>query len=163
MKGVIILEKKVVFSLSLLFFWIKGFVSVDSRFVKASKGNTILGFVPAGKDNQSIPLKNISSSMISSQYKIWPILIGIILMFSSLGMMGDSFVGGVILFLIGVSLAGSGIQTTLIIQRAGSDYIIPVPFFEKAKIVTIQDAITEMLAHDTDKTDLNRFFDQKQS
>ena len=32
------MEKKTDFSLSLLFFWIKGFVSVDSRFVKVSTG-----------------------------------------------------------------------------------------------------------------------------
>ncbi|WP_259335358.1 hypothetical protein [Bombilactobacillus bombi] len=67
------------------------------------------------------------------------------------------------MLLIGAGiLLGSGLQNVLVIQRAGSDYLIPVPFFEKAKLLTIQDAITEMLAQDTDKTDLNMFFEKKQ-
>lgn len=156
------MEKQVEFSLSLLFFWVKGFISVDSRFVKVSKGNTILGFIPAGKDNQSIPLKNISSTMVSSQYKIKPIILGLIVIFISLKMMSDNFFGALIMLLIGVGILGSGLQNILIIQRAGADYIVGVPFFEKAKLLAIEDGITEALAADTDKTDLNMFFDKKE-
>ena len=58
--------REVVFSMNLLFFWIKGKVEVDSRFVKTNLSNTILGFIPAGKDQQSIPLKNISGAILSS-------------------------------------------------------------------------------------------------
>jgi len=161
-KGVFFLEKKVTFSLSLLFFWIKGFISVDSRFVKVSKANNVLGFIPAGKDNQSIPLKNISSTTISSQYKIKAIIIGIIIIFASLSSMGSSFIGALILLLIGVGIFGSGIQTVLIIQRSGSDYFVPVPFFEKAKLLEMHDVINEVIANDIDKTDLNLFFDKKE-
>lgn len=45
------------FSTSLLFFWIKGRVDVDNRFVKTNLSNTLFGFIPAGKDQQNIPLK----------------------------------------------------------------------------------------------------------
>ncbi|RHW49203.1 hypothetical protein DS831_09125 [Bombilactobacillus bombi] len=156
------MEKRVDVSLSLLFFWVKGFIAVDSRFVRVSKGNTILGFIPAGKDNQNIPLKNISSTMISSQYKIKPIILGVIIIFLAFSFISQSFLGALVLLLIGVGVLGSGLQNVLVIQRAGSDYLIPVPFFEKAKLLTIQDEITEMLAQDTDKTDLNMFFEKKQ-
>lgn len=156
------LEKKVEFSLSMLFFWVKGFISVDSRFVKVSKGNTMLGFIPAGVDNQSIPLKNISSTMISSQYKIKPILFGVIILFISLDMMSNNFIGALIMFLIGVGVLGSGLQTVLIIQRSGADYHVSVPFFEKSKLLSIQDGITEALAQDIDKTDLSLFMDKKE-
>lgn len=155
------MEKRVDFSLSMLFFWVKGFIAVDSRFVKVSKGNTILGFIPAGKDNQSIPLKNISSTMISSQYKIKPILFGIIVIFFAFSTISETFVAALLLLLIGVGILGSGLQNILIIQRAGADYVIPVPFFEKAKLISIQDGIVEALAQDTDKTDLSLFLDKK--
>lgn len=56
---------------------------------------------------------------------------------------------------------GSGMLTTLIIQRAGNDYLVSVPFFEKGKLIAAQDQIEDALAHDTDKTDLNQFFDKK--
>lgn len=156
-------EKRIDFSLSLLFFWIKGFISVDQRFVKVLKSNTILGFIPAGKDNQNIPLKNISSTTISSQYKIKPILIGILIVFFSFGMISESFIIGLLFLAIGVGVVGSGLQNTLNIQRAGADYHVAVPFFEKAKLLSIQDSITEALEGDTDKTDLNMFFDKKES
>ncbi|MGX6978660.1 hypothetical protein ACWN8V_05305 [Vagococcus elongatus] len=156
------MEKRIDFSLSLLFFWVKGFISVDSRFVKVSKGNTIMGFIPAGKDNQNIPLKNISSTMISSQYKIKAIILGVIITFISISMLSNSFFGALIMLLIGVGILGSGLQNVLIIQRAGADYSVAVPFFEKAKLLAIQDGITEALAQDTDKTDLNMFFDKKE-
>ncbi len=152
---------RVTFSLSMLFFWVKGFIEVDTRFVRVSKGNTVFGFIPAGKDNQNIPLKNISSTMISSQYKIKPILIGIVCIFISLSMMGSSFMGALILLIIGVGILGSGLQNVLIIQRAGSDYYVPVPFFEKSKLLAIQDRITESLAHDADKTDLSMYMNKK--
>ncbi len=56
------------FSTSLLFFWIKGRVDVDNRFVKTNLSNTLFGFIPAGKDQQNIPLKNISGAMLSTKY-----------------------------------------------------------------------------------------------
>lgn len=155
------MEKQVQFAISMLFFWMKGFISVDKRLIKISKSNTILGFIPAGMDNQTIPLKNVSASMISSQYKIKPILIGAFLIFFSLTQLGNSFIGGLIFFLIGIGVLGSGLENVLVIQRAGADYYVPVPFFEKPKLMMISDTINEALVYEADKTDLNNFFDAK--
>lgn len=153
--------KKVTFAISLLFFWIKGEIEVDSRFVKTNISNTILGFIPAGKDQQNIPLKNISGSMLSSKFFVKPFVIGLILFFIGLGFMGENFFGGIILILLGLSTAANGIQTILTIEKAGSPYFISVPFFEKQKLQSINNIIHEALADDTDKTDLNQFFDKK--
>ena len=151
--------KEVEFSISLLFFWIKGKIEVDSRFVNTDLSNTILGVIPAGKDQQSIPLKNISGTTLSTQYKMKPFLLGLIIIFFGLGNMADSFILGLILLILGAGIAGGGIQTILSIEKAGTPYIISVPFFEKSKMHIVQDSIHEALAIDTDKTDL--FFDKK--
>lgn len=153
--------KKVEFAISLLFFWVKGAVEVDNRFVKTKISNTILGVIPAGRDQQSIPLKNISGSMLSTKFFIKPFIIGFILIFIGFGLIGDSFIAGLIFLLIGIGTAGSGIQTVLIIEKAGSPYLISVPFFEKGKMLLLNDAIHNALSYDTDKTDLNLFFDKK--
>lgn len=153
--------KKVSFAISLLFFWIKGEVEVDSRFVKTNISNTILGVIPAGKDQQNIPLKNISGSMLSTKFFIKPFIIGLILFFIGLGVMGDSFLMGLILILVGLTTAANGIQTILNIEKAGSPYFISVPFFEKQKMQSLNNIIHDALADDTDKTDLNYFFDKK--
>ena len=153
--------KEISFSTSLLFFWIKGAVEVDNRFVKTNLSNTILGIIPAGKDQQSIPLKNISGSMLSTKYNIKAIIIGLILLLIGLNSLDDSFIGGLIWLIIGVEVTGSGIQTVLNIEKSGSPYYVSVPFFEKPKMVELNQCINTALAEDTDKTDLNLFFDKK--
>ncbi|MCG1027018.1 hypothetical protein [Virgibacillus halodenitrificans] len=152
---------KVNFAISLLFFWVKGEVEVDNRFVKTKISNTILGFIPAGKDQQNIPLKNISGAMLSTKFFIKPFIIGLILLFLGLGTLSDSFILGLILLILGVGIAGSGIQTILNIEKAGTPYLISVPFFEKPKMQVLNDSIHSALVDDSDKTDLNFFFDKK--
>ncbi|MBS5928301.1 MAG: hypothetical protein E7A11_16905 [Clostridium sp.] len=149
------------FAMSVLFFWVKGEVSVDSRFVRTNLSNTILGFIPAGRDSQSIPLKNISSSTTSTSYNIKALIGGAILSILALSMLSDSFFIGIILLIIGVNILCSGIQIKLIIEKGGSPYVISVPFFEQGKILNINNAIHQALSDDTDKTDLNMFFDKK--
>ncbi|MCU5114953.1 hypothetical protein OCD79_03305 [Bacillus wiedmannii] len=138
------------FSTSLLFFWIKGRVDVDNRFVKTNLSNTLLGFIPAGKDQQNIPLKNISGAMLSTKYFFKPIILGILIFLFGLGTLSDSFIGGLIFLLIGIGIAGSGIQTILRIEKSGTPYHISVPFFEKEKMQLLNDIIHNALADDTD-------------
>ncbi|MEQ6356685.1 hypothetical protein ABNX05_18835 [Lysinibacillus sp. M3] len=153
--------KKIIFSTSLLFFWVKGAVEIDNRFVKTNLSNTILGFIPAGKDEQNIPLKNISGSMLSSKYNVKAIIIGLFIISLGFSSIGESFIGGLFWLIIGIGIAGSGIQTILSIEKSGTPYYISVPFFEKAKVQELNQYIHTALAEDTDKTDLNLFFDKK--
>ncbi|MGE7186253.1 hypothetical protein ACQKKK_20470 [Peribacillus sp. NPDC006672] len=153
--------KEIEFSTSLLFFWVKGKVAVDNRFVKTNLSNTLLGFIPAGKDQQSIPFKNISGAMLSTKYFIKPMIFGLILFFMGLGSLGNSFILGLILLILGIGIAGNGIQTILNIEKSGTPYLISVPFFEKQKMQLLNTSIHNALAEDTDKTDLNMFFEKK--
>ncbi|ASV67816.1 MULTISPECIES: hypothetical protein [Cytobacillus] len=153
--------KDVTFSTNLLFFWVKGKIEIDKRFIKTDLSNTILGFLPAGKDQQNIPLKNISGSMLSSKYYLKPMIFGLILFFIGMGVFANSFLMGLIFLILGVGIAGNGIQTILLIEKSGSPYIIRVPFFEKGKMQQLNNHIHDALADDTDKTDLNLFFDKK--
>jgi len=153
--------REVSFSTSLIFFWLKGSITVDDKFIKTNLSNTILGFIPAGKDNQNIPVKNISGAMLSTSYNVKAIIIGLILIFIALGSLGDSFISGLFWLIIGIAIAGSGIKTVLIIEKSGTPYQIFVPFFEKQKMVQLNEYIQSALAEDIDKTDLNLYFDKK--
>lgn len=153
--------KKMSFSLSLLFFWLKGTITVDDKFIKTNLSNTVFGFIPAGKDNQNIPVKNISGAMLSSSYNIKAIIIGIILIFVGLGAFGSNIFSGLFWLILGVGIAGSGIKTVLTIEKAGTPYQIFVPFFEKQKMAQVNDFIHIALSEDIDKTDLNLYFDKK--
>jgi len=48
------------------------------------------------------------------------------------------------------------------IQKSGTDMIVTVPFYGEGTMGRINDQIHQGLAGDTDKTDLNRFFDEKE-
>ena len=152
---------KVRFSISLLLFWLKGEIEVDSRFVKTKVANTILGFIPAGRDQQNIPLKNISGSMISTKFFFKPFAVGLFIIIASFAAFAETFAGGLVIMIVGLAIAANGIQTLLVIEKAGSPYILSVPFFEKQKMESINGVIHDALAADTDKTDLNMFFDRK--
>lgn len=154
-------EKTVKFSLSLLFFWIRGYVKVDSRMVRVSTRNTIWGIIPAGADTQNIPVKNISSSQITTKYKVIPLLLGAIFVLSAVSNLSSDFGVALLLIILGVLLFGSGIKTLLVIQRSGSDYYLSLPFYEKQKAFQIQDEIQEVIAIDADKGDLGLYFDKK--
>jgi hypothetical protein len=157
----IFMDKKFEFSLSLLFFWVKGNLAIDNNFIKVSTANAIFGLFPAGKDSQNIPLKNISSTQLSSKYSIFRMIIGIIFILVSLSKLGTSFFSALIFLLIGLIIFGSGILTRLTIQKAGRDFTIVVPFYEKGKMLQIQDYMEDALVNDVNKTDLNNFFEQK--
>ena len=142
-------DRTVSFSLSLLFFWIKGHINVTHRDVQCKTANTILNLIPAGSLSQTIPLRNISAASVDSKFDIVSMIIGIILFLCSFS------VGGLIFMFISAVIFLNGIKTALIIQRSGSDFVISVPFYEKKKIMKAQDAIREGLNYEADKVDLN--------
>lgn len=148
--------KKFIFALSTLFFWVKGFIKVDSRFVKVESKNTILGgIIPAGQKNRSIPLKSINEVYLSSSYKIFPMFLGAILIIFGLTYLISNIVAAIILLIIGIGSFGSGMKTVLVLQLSGSEYIVDAPFFEKSKMLDIKEFIDESLAYEIDKGDLN--------
>jgi len=148
--------RSVSFSLSLLFFWIQGSISVDRHFVMIDTRNTILGIIPAGSNSQSIPLSNISNASLYTSYKIGRMILGFLIFlwgFFEFTKEGDP-IGGIIILFIAILLIGNGIVTVLAIGRAGSDYYVSVPFYEKTKMIEISDAINDMLIYTEDKKDV---------
>lgn len=148
-------------SLSLLFFWIKGSIKIDQRFVRVNLANTVLGIIPAGMNEQNIPLKNISAVVVSKKFKLLPMVIGLLIALAGLSLLGEDFIPALVMLVIGVLLFGSGIRTAMAIERSGGTVVIVVPFYEKAKLDVIAAEINEMLANDADKTDLGKYFDKK--
>ncbi|WP_424320497.1 hypothetical protein ACPD8N_07355 [Lacticaseibacillus chiayiensis] len=149
------------FSVSLLFFWIKGHLEVDGRFIKTKIPNVILWFIPLGAEEDTVPLKNVSNLRTSTKYRVFPIILGAILVLSALGSLGTSFIGALIVALIGVGIFGTGIQKTLSFDKSGSVQVISVPFYESGTLVAMKNKIVAALSDDTDKTDLNLYFDKK--
>lgn len=149
------------FSASALLFWIKGKISVDYRFVRIVEKNTILGLIPAGEKRQNIPLNNITDASISTSYKVGRFIAGIILAFLGFAMFTTSILLGLLLLALGVFTFMNGIMTQLIIDKAGSSYILNVPFFNKDDIHAVQGGLERAIQEQMDKSDLNFFMDSR--
>ena len=134
------------FSIHLIFFWIRGLISIDTRAIRVNTRNTILfGLIPAGKNQQLIPVSNVSSAGLSTKYRVIPMLIGAFFILGSVGSFQSDFLAGIFGLIIGLLIFGTGIKTVLVIQRAGSDFYLEVPFYEKPKMMDAKDAIEEAI------------------
>lgn len=84
---------------SLLLFWHKAQMVLTNRRILGSAPNTILGLIPMGKEDITQPLKNVSVISVSTKFRVFRFLIGIVLL---LGGMSSGEAAGVVLGLIGV-------------------------------------------------------------
>lgn len=149
------------FSTSLLVFWVKGKISIDSRFLKVKVPNTVMGVIPLGSKEDIIPLKTISNIQIDTTYKLAPLIIGGFLAASSVANIFNTGLGGLIFLAIYVAIAGSGIRTTLTFDKSGSKQVVSAPFFEAKQLHAIKDEIYEKMMIHEDSRDLNMYFDKK--
>ena len=149
-------KKRVEFSLSILLFWVKGSIEVDNRTINTSTQNVIMGAIPAGRDDQVFRLNNVQGTSVSQSYRMAQFVLGAILALVGFVMLDGNLFAGLVLTVIGIVTFLNGILTSLTIQGNGSNYIISVPFFEKAKIQEINAAINEALIYREDASDNNR-------
>ncbi|TSO26147.1 zinc ribbon domain-containing protein [Lactobacillus sp. LL6] len=150
------------FSVSLLAFWVKGVLKVDSRFVHIDLPNTVLwGLIPAGKNMQNVPLTGITNVAVSNSYKLGAMFLGIVLAFLGFGMFSSSFLGGLIILLIGVLCFLSGIKTSLTFEKSGIMQTIAVPFFESTKIRDFANQINNSIAQRQDDTNVRMNTDRQ--
>lgn len=128
-----------------LFPWVKGKISLENRMVKTRRVNTILGVIPAGKDDQTMPLSNITSVGINTQYNIKSILTGVVAAAAGLMMFTSSFLLGLVLLLVGVAYIGGGIITVINFTRGGGEYRIMAACYCKKPLAQIADTINMAL------------------
>lgn len=141
------------FAVSLVTPWIKGSMNVDDNFMKIDMPNTVFfGLIPAGKSKDTSPLSGVTNVYTSNSYKIGAIALGVLFALAGLSMFGTSFFGGLIVVLIGVGIAGSGIKTRFSYERAGIEKSIDVPFFEADHVRKFeQDVLKKLQGYQDDR------------
>ncbi|MCL1936594.1 MAG: hypothetical protein FWF57_09515 [Defluviitaleaceae bacterium] len=141
------IQNKVVFSILLIRFWIKGSIMVDEHQIITSISNVVLGIIPLGKNEKQFTLRNIQGVQINTKFNIGSFLLGFLL--TTLGLF--AYIFSIILVPIGVIIFLNGILTSITITGNGDDYKIEVPFFEKSKILEINKSIQEALIYRENK------------
>jgi len=142
------------FHTNLILFWLQGQIDVDERQVKTKIPNTIFfGLIPLGSNDQTIPLSNISGVEISGSYKLFNIIVGVVLFLVSFGMFSESVLGALVCMVIGALLVVSGVKSRMTIEKAGKDWIVNVPIWSKKALQEAHDQILQALAYTEDKRD----------
>ena len=134
------------FITSFLTFYLKATVALEGQFVKTSDPNTILKVIPLGSRNKTIPVNQISSVDDSFSLDFKSFLWGVLFTVLGCYMMGDSFVGGLIVAIYGILTVLSSFQTILVLNlTSGGVHIISVLFFEKEKLLKCKDVIEGLI------------------
>lgn len=126
-------QKTIPFASAFMFPWIKSSIGVEGRMVKLHKANTILGVIPAGAENQTIPLDQVSVSY-NSKINIKAMLLGLILAGAGIFCFGINVLLGLVLLILGAGNIGSGIITEIEFQRNGNPYVLTAACYAKKAV-----------------------------
>ncbi|MBM7635504.1 hypothetical protein [Streptococcus saliviloxodontae] len=134
------------FITSYLTFYLKASVALEGDFIKISNPNTILKIIPLGAQNKTIPVNQVTSVDDSFKLDFKSFVWGVIFTLIGFGMMGDSFIGGLILAAYGILTVLSSFQTLLSLNLAsGTSETISVVVFEKSNLLMCKETIESLI------------------
>lgn len=143
----------ITFMTSLLTFYLKGEIRHEQNFIKLKAPNTILSFIPLGAEKHTVPINQISSVGTSFSLLLKNLIVGVIAAFLGLALMGDTVLGGLIVLLLGVSMAINSFQTVLTVNTtSGNEFEISFLIFEKSKAEQAEYQINQLVSHRLDDT-----------
>lgn len=135
------------FAVSAVTPWIKGTMDVDNHYLSVNLPNTIFfGLIPAGKRKDRTPISGITSMHTERKYKLGKMILGALIVLSTIGNIGNSPVGSLVLILLGGLLFASGIVTTFSYERAGITQTLTFPFFESNHVEQFEQHVSEIVA-----------------
>lgn len=156
------------FSVSPLFFWLKGKAEVGVKVTTISTPNTILGIIPAGYNKQTIPMSNVSSVQIRNSVKLSRVAAGIVFLiisFMILTVMSDSgdsvtFIFFILTLFIGVDLIIDGLPNYLDVETGGKVRTFYAPVYARKSLMDIEKAMNRELLHTEDRRDVSQAADR---
>ncbi|MFV0479200.1 MAG: hypothetical protein ACK5LZ_01315 [Anaerorhabdus sp.] len=156
--------KTVTFASSLITYYLKGEVNVDQNFVKFKIPNTILGLIPLGQAQRTIPSNQISSVDSSFSLSIKEVLVGVLLFFVGLSLSGDSVLWGLILMAAGVAQIIGAFNTFVLVHTtSGGTLVLDFLIFEKNKVQEVEAMINNVISGRMDDTNVRTHTEKQTS
>jgi len=141
------LIKEDTFTANLILFWLKANYNLTNKRVTGSTPNTLLGIIPLGKAQVAQPLKTIASVAASTDFHFKRLIIGLVLLFAGLAIMGNSFVIGVVVAILGaINILNCYTATFAITNNAGQTQGYEISILEKSKVETFVDQVNTIIA-----------------
>jgi len=113
----VIMEKQ--FAPDICLFWLKAKYKPTSKRIIHSAPNTILGLIPSGRRERSLPLNNISSVMTTYEFDVGRFAVGCFLLIVGLAVAASNLIG-LPVFVVGFILTLSPNRTSFaFVNNAG--------------------------------------------
>lgn len=123
----------------------------SSRFV-FKVPNTLLGFIPIGSAENTMPIRNIAAVSSTTSFRLGRFVIGLILAIAGFVMFKDSVVGGILCLLVGAALLVTAFPARLNVQNAaGGMTSLEVSIFDKAKLARFTQELQNRVFADLDQ------------
>jgi uncharacterized membrane protein len=130
--------------------WLTTDLEVTTRRFKGYDRNTFLGLIPFGKNEITFPLKNIASVSTSTKFHLKRFIIGLFFTFAAFGAMGESFIGGLIMLIIGViPLLNCYTSRLKVTNNAGESPTIEISILEKGNVQTFANKVNDAIVEET--------------
>jgi len=126
---------------------LKANFGLTNKRVTGHTPNTLLGLIPLGKNQIAQPLKNIASVTSSTKFSFMRLLIGVVFLIAGFSTMGSSFIGGVVLLILGaINILNCFTATFVITNNAGGGTNYEISILEKSKVIAFTNEVNTVIA-----------------
>lgn len=134
------------FSPSLSLFWLQTQVAMTNRRIVWKAPNTVLGVLPAGYAEHSMPVGAVASATVNVKFHVGRAILGALLVLFGFIVIGNSVLLGLLLLVLGfLPLANSATADLSITNNGGGAQNMSVSILEKDKLERFTRAINEIL------------------
>lgn len=134
---------------NLILFWLRTTILVTNKRIAVKYPNTILGVIPLGFEDRSMPIGSVAGLDTSLRVKAGQVIagffvavLGVVLM----GQVGSAIFYGLVLLLIGVLVLLSGITSSLSVMNNGGGTVeTTVSIAERAGLDSFRNRATEII------------------
>ncbi len=139
--------KKATFTANLILFWLKANYVLTNKRVTGDTPNTLFGLIPLGKAQIAQPLKTIASVTSSTKFSFLRLIVGVVFLIIGLSTLGSSFIGGIILLILGaINILNCFTATFVITNNAGQSSSYEISILEKSKVIEFTNEVNTVVA-----------------
>ena len=134
------------YRLSLMSFFLKTKVALTNKRLAGEEPNTALGLIPVGSNKVSFPLSNVASIGISTSFRVWRFLLGLVLIVLGLSLVGES-PAMLIIAVVGIPFVFGAFQTAFqITNNAGQTIALRIDILQKGSAQTLVNEVNRVIA-----------------
>lgn len=136
---------------NIVLFWLRTTMMVTNKRIAVKEPNTILGIIPLGFEERSMPMGSVAGVTSSFKVRTGRLIVGVLLTLLFLTMLGSSESAGsaflsFILTVLGVTLVLASLVSTMkVTNNGGGESEVSVSFLDKAAMEDFKNKANEII------------------